>query len=75
MVSDWWKYNWFWHGIKSGYKECCIFFFMNVWSGFDKEIKQNWTSTGEGYIPCPDCLARLLSEQVKKDLIIQRSRS
>jgi len=36
---------------------------MNVWTeGFkkDKELRKNWTSTGAGYIPCPDCLAKLM---------------
>ena len=84
------KYNWFWHGIESGYKTCCIFFFMNVWSDdFDLKMKRSWTSTGDGYIPCPECLAKLMEQQklveevedrchlsdCEKDFLIQTIRS
>lgn len=88
-MADWIKYNWFWQGIRSEYRTCCIFFFMNVWTNFDKETKKNWTSTGEGFIPCAECLARLMQEEklvkeiegkcnmsdTEKDFLIQRVRS
>ena len=92
--ADWTHYNWFWHGIKAGYGTCCIFFFMNVWGDClskkeNKDIKRSWTSTGDGYIPCPDCLARLMREEklanevedrcdlsdIEKDILIQNIRS
>ena len=88
-MADWTKYNWFWNGIRSGYRSCCIFFFMNVWTDFDRDIKRDWTSTGAGYIPCPHCLARLMEEEklvmevedkcilsrLEKDILIQQIRS
>ncbi len=61
-MSDWTKYNWFWHGVESDFPVCCIFFFMNVWSDFDCDVKDNWTSDRDGYIPCPDCLVRLMEK-------------
>jgi hypothetical protein len=60
---DWYKYNWFWHGIESGFEPCCISFFMHVWHNLDNDIRDNWTSTEDGYIPCPDCLVRLMEEE------------
>jgi len=62
-LSDWTKYNWFWHGVEDDYPLCCIFFFMNVWTdGVDDDVKLNWTSNKDGYIPCTDCLVRLMEK-------------
>jgi len=58
MGGDWTKYNWFWNGVKDDFNQCCIFWFMMPWMNLDKDVRRNWTSTGEGYIPCPDCLVR-----------------
>lgn len=57
---------WFKRGIESGYDLCCIFFFMHGWRLLDKEARKNWTSTKDGYIPCPDCLAKYMQEQKLK---------
>lgn len=63
-MNDWTEYNWFWQGLKSTYDTCCIFFFMNVWQNpLDLTIKKEWTSTCDGYIPCPDCLAKYIQEE------------
>jgi hypothetical protein len=36
---------------------------MNVWfNGIDDEVKLSWTSDRDGYIPCPDCLVRLMEK-------------
>ena len=56
------KYDWFRQGLLSGFDMCCIFWFLHPWHSLDKEIKHDWTSTGDGYIPCPDCLVRLMEE-------------
>jgi len=83
------SYNWFWHGIKYDIPVCCIFFFMNVWHKMDRDLKRDWTSTGDGYIPCPHCLARLMEQEklvmevedkcnlsdTEKDILIQQIRS
>ena len=88
-MADWSNYNWFWHGTKDNYPQCCIFFFMYVWHKMDRDLKRQWTSDRDGYIPCPDCLANLvknskLIEEVEerchlssteKEIIIQRIRS
>lgn len=62
MGGDWTKYNWFWNGIQSGYEPCCIFWFMTPWTTIDKEIKRDWSSPKDGYIPCPDCLVKYMEE-------------
>jgi len=36
---------------------------MNVWTdGVDDDVKLNWTSNKDGYIPCTDCLVRLMEK-------------
>jgi len=56
------NYDWFRHGI-TNYDVCCVLFFIHPWQSLDVEIKRDWTSSVDGYIPCPDCLVRLMEKE------------
>ena len=51
----------FWNGINSKFPLCCIFWFLSGWQnyGFEKK-KKEWFDYGDGYIRCPECVARVL---------------
>ena len=57
------KYDWFMLGIESDFNMCCIFWFLHPWQSLEQDIKLAWTSTCDGYIPCPDCLVRYMEEE------------
>ena len=37
---------------------------MNCWHDLDDEIIENWSSDRDGYIPCPECLTRMLTKEL-----------
>ncbi len=50
-------------GLESGYPDCCILFFVVVWSMLDEPGRDRYRAfidrlapAGPGYIPCPRCL-------------------
>ena len=54
---------WFWTGVKYDIPLCCNLFFNDVWNGewiLDRSMRGNWLQDHDGYIPCPDCLARIV---------------
>lgn len=57
---DWYKSNWFYNGIKSGFPLCCIMWFMNCWHDMPEEVASSWSSDRDGYIPCPKCMLDML---------------
>ena len=66
LSDSWWTYNWLWEGIDSKFPLCCIFFFINVWTknefrhGQVDDGCKNWYDNADGYIRCPDCIAKVM---------------
>lgn len=63
-VLDWYNHKWFEYGVRDKFPLCCVFWFMNCWHDMDEDIIESWSSDRDGYIPCPECLARMLSKQL-----------
>ena len=57
---DWYESNWFKHGVESDFPLCCIIWFMNCWHEIPEDIVESWSSDRDGYVPCPECLLRML---------------
>lgn len=58
----WASHKWFEEGIKSGIPLCCVIFFHDVWMpSLNAKMGDEYADKFiNGYIPCPDCVERII---------------
>lgn len=67
LCDGWEAHDWFYQGLVCGFPVCCIIWFHDVWMpSVNEKMGDDYADKFEnGYIPCPECIVRMLEEKKK----------
>jgi len=69
LNNGWEVHDWFYQGLICKFPICCIIWFHDAWiPSLNDKIGDEYAEKIEnGYIPCPDCIVRMIEEKKRNE--------